>query len=159
MRPCKRDFTREGSCVTHRSRWLDLENRCVAASVIDAVITQHEWQVERYGADNRPMPDGTGPKVEWLAPVVNLAQSAYTGRIDADAIEQVIREEWDYDKESTDEERAAAVKSCTRLRVLREEVVEAAASDPNSEALYGELIQVSAVALSWAADIKERREQ
>jgi hypothetical protein len=135
--------------------------RDTAKQVLAEVAEHHELQHERYGFDNKPMPDGTGPDAEWLKPVLRAAwlhfeRSHYPFEADAGDVEDLFREEWDYDKDGTDEERAAAAADCSWLRLLREEVAEAFAAPADSKALEAELIQVAAVAVSWVAVIRER---
>lgn len=128
--------------------------------VLAEVGEHHEWQYKTYGEVNRPMPDGTGPDVEWLAPVTSegwehFNKSFYPFKATAFDIEVLLREEWDYPKDGTPEEQAAAVKTCSWMRLLREEVAEAFASE-DIDRLQRELIQVAALAVSWVATIRER---
>jgi hypothetical protein len=121
--------------------------------VLAEVAEHHEWQHETYGEANRPMPDGTGPGVEWLRPVTQFAPHK---PITAKEVEALLRGEWDYPKDGTPEEQAEAAGECSWMRLLREEVAEAFGAESGSLTLQAELIQVAAVAVSWAAVLRER---
>lgn len=141
-------------CVYHGALWDDKKG-CLTNDVLMSVAEHREFQYGNYGA-NRDVPDGTGPDCEWLRPVVDVAQSAYTGRLGAKEIEECFRSEWDYDNAATPEEKEQFVKDATWVRMLREEVAETFGA-ATQERLEEELIQVAALAVSWVEKIRERR--
>jgi hypothetical protein len=140
-------------CDVHGGHWSAADG-CLTLAVLRDLAAHRAFQYGQYGA-NRDVPDGTGPGVEWLAPVVDLAQSAYAGRVDADAIDEVFRQEWDYPNRGTDEEKAEALAKASWMRMVREEVAEAfRETDPR--ALEGELMDVAALCAQWIERIRER---
>jgi hypothetical protein len=152
--PCSPCLTLDGAvCMHHRAAWHG--GRCLTEAVLETVKDHRRWQATNHGS-NRDVPDGTGPDVEWLEPVVDSARSAYVGGYPASGIEELFREEWDYPKDGTPEEQAEARSAATWLRMLREEVAEAFAAE-DDEALERELVQVAALAVSWVEKLRERR--
>jgi hypothetical protein len=151
---CRPEVDEDGMvCGDHGGPW-DWHRGCPTQAVLRDVADHRAWQFQNYGT-NRDVPDGTGGGVEWLRPVVDAAQSAYTGDFGANVITEIFRAEWDYPKDGSHEAQAAARAQCTWLRMLREEVAEAfEQSDP--ERLYEELVQVSALSASWAERVRER---
>lgn len=150
---CKRIVTPEGEvCEDHGAAWT--EHGCLTLVVLAGVAEHRQFQFENYGA-NRDVPDGTGKDVEWLQPVVDLAQSAYTGPFTAFEIEGLFREEWDFPKGDKTPEQDEARAAATWMRMLREEVAEAFAQD-DPRWLEAELTQVAALAVSWIEKIRER---
>jgi hypothetical protein len=144
-----------GRCAQHGTPW-DQDDGCSTGKVLDEVALKHRDQWRQYGEVNEGMADGTGPDVWWLGPVVDLAQSAYSMGYGAAVIEEVLREEWDYPKDGTPEEQAAAAADCTWMRLLREEVAEAFAEE-DWDALDEELTQAAGIIVSWKAALRRRR--
>jgi len=145
MTPCHAITISEGGvCEVHGAAWS--AEGCTTAVVL-ADVAQHRWWQFSHHGSNRHVPDGTGPDVAWI-PSVHLP---------ATEIEQVFRDDWDWPKDGTDQEKADAYAAMTWMRLLREEVAESFAKD-NPDELYGELVQVAALAVSWAEKIRERQQ-
>jgi hypothetical protein len=154
--PTRDDLVGFDVCAVHGGIWT--EAGCLTQGVLADVAEHREFQYGQYGP-NRDVPDGTGQDVPWLAPIVDAARTrlALTGKpITAYEIEGLFREEWDYPKDGTDEEKAVATATCTWMRMLREEVAEAFAQS-DDRWLEEELIQVAALAVSWVERLRERR--
>lgn len=132
-------------CALHGALWVDGE--CLTWTTLREVAEHRRFQYENYGP-NRDLEDGTGPGVEWLAPVVESAQSSFAGPWDARTIEGLFREEWDFDVDPE--------ARYTWMLMLREEVAEAFRMEAGSKFLPSELVQVSALAVSWMEKIHER---
>jgi hypothetical protein len=141
--------------------WTETDEGEIDMSVTGDIAAQAEWQQRRYGEWNEQMPDGTGPDVEWLAPVVRqaTAEALYGDEpmtpFHADKVEALLRGEWDFPKDGTPDEQEAAAGACTWMRILREEVAEAFGAE-TPEALRAELVQIAAVARNWAETIDRR---
>jgi hypothetical protein len=108
-------------------------------SVSQAVDEECARQREQYGEVNALLPDGTGPNVAWLYPMV-----AYP----AEAIEALLRVGY---------ERADATGRLTWMHLVREEVAEAF-QESDETRLREELLQVAALCQSWARAIDARQQ-
>lgn len=108
--------------------------------VLADVRNERMNQIARYGPQN-DLEDGSGPSTRWLGP--------YTGDSAWDA-EEILRQDYeDYEEET-------GVVTWTHL--LREEVAEAL-QESDLTRLRAELIQVAAVAVSWAESLDYRAEE
>ena len=116
------------------------------AHVLTDVVLERHRQIHLYG-HNEDTPDGTGPSVCWAEPIIDCARSAYSGPMHATVLEDIIREDYEL--------HTKAGEQLTWMHFLREEFAEAMQeSDPAK--LYTELVQVAAVAISWAEKIRQR---
>lgn len=106
--------------------------------VLEEVFEERKRQVARYG-HNDDKADGTGPRVPWLAPLLET---------EAVGIEAWLREE--YEENGGDE-------GADWMRLVREELAEVFASDPDSEEMDEELLQVAALCVSWVESRRKRR--
>jgi hypothetical protein len=145
-----------GVCELHGAAWS--KDGCTTAVVLEDVREHRQWQFDHHGS-NRNVPDGTGPQVEWLMPVLGAdgAKQAYVGSVGAATIEALFREDWDWPKDGTDQEKADAYAAMTWLGLVREETAEAFAKEDQDE-LYGELKQLASLAISWMEKIRERKQ-
>lgn len=124
-----------------REKW-----QAATIRVLERVFDERVRQVGTYG-HNDDLEDGTGPKAAWIQPVIDLAQSAYTGDITAKEIETIFRDDY--------ENREKETGKPTWLDLVREEVAEAfKESDP--ERLAEELLQVAALCVSWVETLEKR---
>ena len=140
-------------CGEHGALWTG--DGCVTEQVLNDVSVRRAWQYGRWGS-NRLIPDGTGPDADWLGPVIDVARSAYTGPLRAKEIEEIFREDWDHPKDVDATPEVEEALGTTWVRMVREEVAEAFGAETPEE-LYGELLDVAALAVSWAEKIKERQ--
>lgn len=109
-------------------------------NVLDEVFRERVAQDDKWGEQNHP--DGTGPDVFWEANSLSRAAE----------LADYFRKRCDDRHRNTDGSRTG---TGTFLDILLEEVAEAfAEADPTK--LRAELIQVSAVAASWAEAIDRR---
>jgi len=123
-------------CSDHGSH-IHPNGQCTTELVLNLVRLRRGEQYSRYGS-NDDTRDGTGSHVAWIP----------TLPADATEVEALFRADWDYD---TDPSREAM----TWMRLVREEVAEAfAADDPNT--LFGELLDVAALCVSWMECLSER---
>jgi hypothetical protein len=147
-------------CGLHLTPW-DHDIGCATGAVLAQVEAKHVEQYAQYGAVNEDMPDGTGPEVEWLDPVVDetLTQIGHGGyrevHLTATEIEAVFRREWDYPKDDA-AGQAAAMESASWMRLFREEVAEAFGEE-DWDALDEELTQAAGIIVGWRATIMRRR--
>jgi hypothetical protein len=118
------------------------------ANVIIDLVRRREAQEAKYGHVNDLLEDGTGPGVEWLAPVVDVAQSAYTGRIHAKGIQEIFRE--DYEAQFDEKTRLPSW-----MHLVREELAEAFEQDDPAR-LEDELLDVAALCVSWIERLRKR---
>lgn len=104
--------------------------------VLRDVLLERTAQVRRYGL-NDETPDGTGPETRWLLPYTSAS---------ATAIEADLRADYE------DFEEEAPV---TWVHLLREELAEAfKENDP--EVLYEEVLQFTALGVSWLEKLNTR---
>jgi hypothetical protein len=145
---CSPDFSEDGriACKVHGSYW---SKKCLTREILNDIAAQRAEQFTLHGS-NRDIPDGTGPDVQWFP----LYEQAWWPT--ASEIEDLFREDWDWPKDGTPQQKAAAYGEMTWLRLLREEAAEAFATD-NEKDLEAELLQVAALATSWIEKIRERR--
>lgn len=104
-------------------------------SVLCDVVMERHRQIHLHG-HNEDTPDGTGPDVQWATAMGSAA-----------FVEQALREDY--------EDHASQGQPLTWMHFLREEFAEAMQED-DPQLLYTELIQVAAVAVSWAEKIRQR---
>ena len=140
-------------CAEHGDAWTAAG--CVDALVLKDVSEHRAWQFNRWGA-NRDVPNGTGPRVGWLDSTLDAARRSGAGHLDAATILDLFRQEWDFPKDGDPTAEAKAAKGTTWLRMVREELAEAAC-ESDQEALYEELTQVAALCVNWMGKIRERR--
>lgn len=158
---CFRNLT--GRCGEHGTPW-DPDIGCATGTVLREIADKHAEQWRQYGAENEGIQNGTGPEVEWLAPVVDetLAQIGKGGyrevHLIATTIEGALRAEWDYPKDGTPDEQALAAGTATWMRLLREEIAEAFGEE-DWDALDEELTQAAGIIVSWRATLMRRRAQ
>lgn len=156
---CTVEMTDDGAvCMTHGGAWTP--SGCVTMAVLAEVAGHREFQFANYGA-SRDVPDGTGPDVEWLEPVVDEASTRESPglqrpHLTAREITELFRGEWDYPKGPETPEQVEARDAATWLRMVREEVAEAFEQD-DTERLDEELTQVAALCVSWKERLRERR--
>lgn len=126
-------LTATGRNMLARAKW-----QVRTINVLEKVFNHRIEQVEMYG-HNDDKPDGTGPRVQWLAPLLET---------EAVGIEAWLRE--DYEEDGGDEE-------VSWMKLVREEVAESFAED-DPDRLEEELVQVAALCVSWIETIQKRRE-
>jgi hypothetical protein len=119
------------STGTRSSEWVP---GCL--SVLDDVLAERHQQVARYGLQHGALDHGTGPGVQWLEPYTKAGAAEIEG-----------------DLRTVYEQEDEANGKPTRLRLLLEEVSEAFQEEPG-QALYDELKQVAALAVSQMEDLK-----
>jgi hypothetical protein len=136
---------KDGRCAVHGAAWKTLrafsqpEPSCGTARVLEDVGAERQRQYARYGLNDKN-PDGTGPEVQWLAPL-SMARAV--------DVEQWFRREYERTEDTTGPD------SLSWLQLVREELAEAAIeTDPKR--LEEELIQVAALCVSWIEKIRER---
>lgn len=105
-------------------------------SVLADILEERIRQVARYGLQHGILEHGTGPAVRWLLPLVAE---------DAEWVELTLRDDYEDYEEATGKP--------TRMHLLREEVAEAF-KEPPGQALYDEVLQVAALAVSWLEDMR-----
>lgn len=110
---------------------------CATQAVLDQLSQHRAYQFARYGS-NHDTANGTGPTVQWL-PMCPF---------DAQEIEQLLRDDWDYDVDPSREKM-------TWMRLVREEVAEAFAAEDET-VLYQELLDVAALCVSWMEKLREK---
>lgn len=129
-------------CEDHGCRltWTeDFESSCETVDVLIEVGGERARQFRLHG-NNLENESGTGPEVQWAAPL-----AGFTGA-GASRLEGALRIAYNKTYETSDH--------VTWLQILLEEFSEVAKeSDP--EKLRTELIQVAAVAVSWAEKIRD----
>ena len=147
MDACESTVTPEGVvCAVHGNAWV--EGECLTQVAVRDLLLHRQEQFAAHGA-NRDLEDGTGQHVEWLKPVVKWARDGWSREeVGAEAIENLFREEWDYDRDPT--------QPYTWMQMMREEVAEAF-GESDLDRLDEELTQVGALVLSWKARLAERR--
>jgi hypothetical protein len=129
--------TTTGRNMLAREKW-----QIETLKVLEEVFEERKRQVARYG-HNYDKADGTGPGVRWMA-LTSLNLDLRT----AEEIEAAFRAE--YELNGGDE-------GADWMRLVREELAEVFASDPDSEAMDDELIQVAALCVSWVESRRKRR--
>lgn len=111
------------------------------------VTQERARQVARYGL-NRDLADGTGPDACWAEPVIDVAQSAYSGGFDNTDVQKILRGDYEHHEHQHG--------APTWMHLVREEVAEAfQESDP--ERLEEELVQVAALCVSWIETLHSRK--
>jgi hypothetical protein len=105
------------------------------ANVLTDVVLRRHQQIAQWG-HNDTMPDGTGPDVHW-SPAMGSATF----------MEEAYREDYT--------QHAQSGQPLTWMHILREEVAELFCEDDPAK-LYTELMDVAAVAVSWAEKIRQR---
>lgn len=111
------------------------------ADVFTDIVLERHRQIHLHG-HNEDTPDGTGPDVCWLD-----TPDPYLGHRGAADIEKDLRLAY--------ETHARSGQPITWMHLLREEFAEAMLEDDPTK-LYTELVQVAAVAVSWAEKIRQR---
>lgn len=114
--------------------------------VLERVFEERKRQMKLHGGAMETLPDGTGPEVGWLQPVVELAQSAYTGSFDAKTIQQVLRDEYNTQRATP----GGPHGQLTKMHLVREELAEAFELEGDDPAFITELLQVAALCVQWA---------
>ena len=134
---CRVDSANHERCATHGGLIHPSGSFCQTYSVLLDVAQERQQQFARYGT-NANLENGTGPHVNWLAP---LAEAA-----DAALVERGFRQ--DYDEQH----------AVTWMHLVREEVAEAfCENDPVR--LREELVQVAALCVSWMEKLDQRAAQ
>lgn len=114
--------------------------------VLEEVFEERKRQVARYG-HNDDKADGTGPDVQWASPLIQeFMNGGFQGT--AEEIEKAFRAEY---------ERNGGDTGADWMRLVREELAEVFTSDPDSEEMDGELLQVAALCVSWVESRRKRR--
>lgn len=133
---------REATPTRATDPWLDATDRVLAR-----VREHRQEQVRRYGLQrgSNGLVDGTGPGVRWLPqPLAGLIMRGVATAVN---IESAFRA--DYEEHGGD-------RRVNWLRLLREEFAEVA-MEKDPEKLAEELVQVSALAVSWLEDLESRK--
>ena len=121
-------------CKEHGALIDPLTGTCATVQVLQKVWGERSRQFQLHG-DNREQESGTGPEVPWAAPL-----AGFTGA-GAQRLESALRRGYNGVE--------AGGKLVTWLEILREEFAEVAAEN-DTKRLAEELVQVAAVAVSWA---------
>lgn len=108
-------------------------------AVLERVFEERKAQMEKHGAAMAELPDGTGPDVPWVDPVVDVALGA--GPVPAKEVQEIFRENYD---------GASLVGRLTRMHLVREELAEAFELDGDDPAFVDEILQVAALCVQWA---------
>lgn len=116
-------------------------------AVLERVFEERCSQMAKHGEAMADLPDGTGPDEQWLAPVVDVAQSSYTGPLGAKEIQQIFRDDY---MEHRGAEHTGKLGQLTRMHLVREELAEAFELDPDSPEFIDEILQVAALCVQWA---------
>ena len=104
---------------------------------VQDVLRERQSQIRQYGL-NEDLQDGTGPNTRWLGPFTGLS---------ATDVEKDLRADYeDFEEE---------VGQVTWVHLLREELAEVVCED-DPEALYGEVLQLTALGLSWLEKLNSR---
>lgn len=126
-------------CPVHGSVITDQVGSCATIDALADVGNERARQFELHG-DNLENESGTGPEVTWAAPL-----AGFTGA-GASRLEQALRAGYEGVERNGDKVKW--------IHILLEEFAEVARED-DPEKLRTELIQVAAVAVSWAEKIRD----
>lgn len=107
--------------------------------VLEMVFKERVDQMRKHGDAMTHLPDGTGPDVPWLDPVVDVALGS--GPVPAKEIQEILRADYD---------GASLVKRLTRMHLVREELAEAFELNGDDPSFIDEILQVAALCVQWA---------
>lgn len=125
-----------------REKW-----QITTIKVLERVFDERVAQMEKHGDAMRALPDGTGPDVPWVNPVVDVALG--NRDVPASEVQEIFRENYD---------GAALVGRLTRMHLVREELAEAFELDANDPEFIDEILQVAALCVQWAEYKLEEQE-
>lgn len=139
----RRAEAKRGTNVLAKQKW-----QVKTIQVLEEVFQERLKQFEKHGDAMADLPSGVGPRECWLEPVLEVAQSAYSGGFENTTIQEIFRE--DYQGLRGAENPDGQFGQLTRMHLVREELAEAFECEPGSPEFRAEILQVAALCVQWA---------
>jgi hypothetical protein len=105
-------------------------------AVLEDVFEERKAQMAKHGEAMADLPDGTGPRVQWLLPLSDWP---------ADVVQEGFR--GDYEKQRADP--GGEYGQLTKMHLVREELAEAFELDGDDPRFVEEIRQVAALCVQW----------